>query len=319
MAGGHLRATAFGTTSEHLAAAFLSAFAFTTRVRREEDLGHDFHCVLHDHGGSDATVPRASGVLSAGPPFNVQVKSDRKPVTYEEPHARKWIGTQHSPFFVVVVSRKGLRFDIHSAWNLQNAIQNYGYGGDTDYITKIELTFPKQNETWPGFQHSPIKHPRMNKGVLSVPLGPPIVSTTMTAVTEPEEAQRVAAVLKDWIGFDQANIVRQATRMHWVYGPDNWQTDARLDESIPAFLSFYVNPNNLYADPDDPHRPTIGENLVWSALAMKQAIDQHLIQFPGAPVPGINSDLTSAISTILSNGGDLVRHGRYLIESQSSS
>src|SRR5689334_221159 len=106
MVGAQLRSTAFGTTSEHLAAAFLSAFAFTTRVRREDDLGHDFHCVLHEHSLQGANAMRASGVLSSGPPFNVQVKSERGPISYKEPHERKWIGTQRSPFFVIIVNRR---------------------------------------------------------------------------------------------------------------------------------------------------------------------------------------------------------------------
>jgi hypothetical protein len=96
MSGAQLAATAFGTTSEHLAEAVLSAIAFTTRVRRENDVGHDFHCVLH----LPLNVPAESGngtvtMRTAGPPFNVQVKSgnDRKPIVYEKEHAREWIGT----------------------------------------------------------------------------------------------------------------------------------------------------------------------------------------------------------------------------------
>jgi hypothetical protein len=324
MVGGQLRTTAFGTTSEHLAEAFLSAFAFTTRVRREEDLGHDFHCVLHEHGGdtpapdrgedSDAPAPSSSGVLSAGPPFNVQVKSDRKPISYEKPHARKWIGTQQSPFFVIVVSRRGLTFDVHSAWNLQNAIQNYGYGSDTDNIVKIEFTFPQRNQKWSGFSQNPIRDPLANNRVLSIPLGPPIVTTTMKEVMEPEKAKNVAAVLRDWIEFDRANIFRQATRMHWVYGPDIWESGVRLDARARVVLRFFVNPNNLDPDPKDPHRPTIGENLVWSAWAMKQTIEQHLVQRPGEPIKGVNLELMSAISSVLSNGSGLVRYGRDLVE-----
>jgi hypothetical protein len=311
MAGGQMRNTAFGTTSEHLAEAFLSAFAFTTRVSRENDLGHDLHCVLHEHSDAlgdpddaeEGGTARASGVLSAGPPFNVQVKSDRRAISYEKPHARKWIGTQQSPFFVCVVSRKELTFDFHSTWNLNNAIQMYGYGWDTDHVTRIDLIIPQPNDDWPGI--ADIKDPRRNNGVLAVPLGPAILSAKMTDVMVPDTAKKLASVLGDWIALERANIVRQATRMHWVYGPDHWHQNARLDGNTPMTGEFFYNPENLEPDPEDPHRPTVGQNMVRSVFALLYAIERHRRQQGGLPL-GITPELEATLRSVLDNARHMV-------------
>lgn len=306
MAGGQLRSTAFGTTSEHLAEAFLSAFAFTTPVRRENDLGHDFHCVLHEHGDAlgdrrdaeEGGGVRASGVLSAGPPFNIQVKSDRKAISYERPHARKWIGTQQSPFFICVVDRAALKFDLYSTWNLSNAILMYGYGWDTDHVRRIDLVIPKLADAWSGF--AAIEDPRAAGGVLSVPLGPPILSATMAEVMVADNAKRFAGVLGDWIALERANIVRQAMRMHWTYGPDHWRQGARLDQDTPMTGQFFFHPQNLEPDPDDPHRPTIGQNMVRSVVALLVGVDRHRRERGGLP-PGVTPALEAALHHVLHN------------------
>ena len=49
----------------------LNTIAFTTRVPRPEDIGHDFVCALSE---------LQDGFYWAGPSFTVQVKSDRKPL-----------------------------------------------------------------------------------------------------------------------------------------------------------------------------------------------------------------------------------------------
>src|SRR5690606_30128653 len=131
MSGGQLAATAFGTTSEHLAEAVLSAIAFTTRIERQNDIGHDFHCILHVPLSVQNEKGGAVSMLTAGPPFNVQVKSadDRKRIRYVKEHARRWIATQqYTAFFICIVDRSVPAFKFYSTWNLHNAIQNYGYG-----------------------------------------------------------------------------------------------------------------------------------------------------------------------------------------------
>ena len=68
MPGARLRNFRFGDNAELLAEFALNTFAFTTRVPRQEDVGHDLFCSLTERDGN---------LLRAGPFFTVQIKSDR--------------------------------------------------------------------------------------------------------------------------------------------------------------------------------------------------------------------------------------------------
>ncbi len=59
-----------GDRTELLAEFCLNTMAFTTRVPRQEDIGHDFFCVLSEI---------KQDMLWAGPSFTVKVKSNQIP------------------------------------------------------------------------------------------------------------------------------------------------------------------------------------------------------------------------------------------------
>ena len=307
MSGGHLAAPYSGVVNENLAMTFLSKIAFATKVQREGDVGHDYHCVLHVR----LDVPAKSGngmvaMLTAGPPFNVQVKSDRKALRYEGPHEREWIGSQQSPFFVCVVDETTLTFEFFSTWNLHNAIQAHGYGKPGHArVDVVELTMPKSDADWPGVSKTGIEPPcEGNSYLLSVPLGRPILKVTLPEVMA--DSARFSLVLRQWIDFERANIVRQAMRMHWVYGPDSWQANDVLDAATPVCGGFYVNPRNLYHEFDEPHRSTITENLMRNAVALFVAVSEHRKQLPGDALPGVTPELEAAVDELLSSGDHLL-------------
>lgn len=309
MTGGQLAATYGGVVNENLAMTFLSKIAFTTKVQRQDDLGHDYHCVLH----VPIVAPAKSGtgtvaLLTAGPPFNVQAKSDRDSLRYEQSHEREWIGTQQSPFFVCVVDEGSLTVEFFSTWNLHNAIQAHGYGKPGDArVDVVELTMPKPgaDAEWPGFTRAGIEPPDDGNGfLLSVPLGPPILSATLPEVIADPDAFR--AVLRQWIDFERANIVRQAMRMHWVYGPDAWRTNQPFSSSTPVCGGFYVNPRNLYREADHLYRETLPENLLRNAVAVFAAVSEHRKQLPGVALPGVTAELEAAVDELLMKGDHLL-------------
>ena len=71
MSGGRSRPFRLGDRSELLVEQLLAAFAFTTPVPRQEDVGVDFFCSLTHQEGQ---------FLKAGPFFAVQAKSRQIPL-----------------------------------------------------------------------------------------------------------------------------------------------------------------------------------------------------------------------------------------------
>ena len=82
-----------GDRTELLLEFCLNTVAFTTRVPRQEDIGHDFFCVLSEI---------RDNLIWAGPSFTVQVKSDSAPLVFEKPHEVAWVKDLENPFFLAV-------------------------------------------------------------------------------------------------------------------------------------------------------------------------------------------------------------------------
>ena len=64
-----------GDNAELLSEFVISRLAFTSKVPRTEDVGHDFLCSLAE---------RAENMLKAGPFFTVQAKSNREPIVFQK-------------------------------------------------------------------------------------------------------------------------------------------------------------------------------------------------------------------------------------------
>jgi hypothetical protein len=117
MPGGRLRTFRLGDRSELLVQHLLAGIAFTTPVPRQEDIGLDFLCSLITGYGR-------TNLLTAGPFFSVQAKSDTKALEYKEPHQIEWIRNQENPLLLCVADREAGAMDVYSTWNLLCAVMN---------------------------------------------------------------------------------------------------------------------------------------------------------------------------------------------------
>jgi hypothetical protein len=101
-AGARLQTFRLGDRAELLVEHLLSAFAFTTRVPRQEDVGIDFFCSL---------ISKQEHLLKAGPFFAVQAKSSTDPIVYQKEHEIDWIISQENPLLLCVANRAALAMD----------------------------------------------------------------------------------------------------------------------------------------------------------------------------------------------------------------
>ena len=106
-----LRSFRYGDTDERMAEAMLSLLAFTTNVRREDDVCHDLVCVL---------IQRDGHHLLAGSSFTVQTKTytQRDKFIYDSPSETQWLETLQTPFSIGLTYRNELRLDLFSTWNV---------------------------------------------------------------------------------------------------------------------------------------------------------------------------------------------------------
>lgn len=223
MPGGRLRSYRLGDRTELLAEFVLSTIAFTTRVPRQEDIGHDFLCALSE---------LRNGFYWAGPSFTVQVKSDNKPLEFDKPHEIAWIKEQENPFFLAVGNRKALKLDIYSTWNRLN-----GFLAKAAEKIIFELSPP------PPGQKSVLTEGDGSKQVIY--LGKPIVSVSIQEMMDEAHATTVREKLREWILLDRENIVNRHAEIHWTVGPEKWETNELITENTPRMMSIFWNAKNL--------------------------------------------------------------------------
>jgi hypothetical protein len=229
--GARLESFRRGDSAERLAEFILGSFAFTAAVPRQEDVGHDFHCVLTIRDSE-------TRMLRAGPFFSVQVKSTPGPVRYAKSHEVDWIVDQENPFFLCVADRENLRCDVYSTWNRLNAFTHHGR-----LVTEL-------------LPDEPLVQPTLgNDQVLRIPLGPPVVSLTAQESVG-DAAGRIGVVMRDWIELDRRNIVNNHAGMHWIQGPTTWVTNKR--PGADQWPWFYWNSKNLQACIDNFGRSAVG-------------------------------------------------------------
>lgn len=222
MPGARLRTYRLGDRSELLVEHLLSAFAFTTRVPRQEDIGFDFFCSL---------ISRQEHLLKAGPFFAVQAKSSPAPVIYEKEHEIGWITAQENPLLLCVAARDALAMDIYSTWNVL-------CGPLAKKPRRIVLLPGVSRDTWPGVEHK-------TGDEQEIRLGLPIIRVTDSEVFDDAKVDRIAAVVSEWVALDRANIVNRQTGMYWVVGPLSYETGRSPYASGQAGVAFYWNPANL--------------------------------------------------------------------------
>jgi len=240
----------FGASAERLAEFMVGTFAFTTPVPYQVDIGHDFHCVMHRPSANKR-------MLSAGPAFSVQVKSNPQPVTYDVGDAAVWLSDQESPLFLCVVDRQKLTCEIYSTWNVHNAHLLHG----------PLRTILETNGTIEEFEL-----PSLVGDTLHVPLGPPVLRLTPDDVVDKDRAIGWAAILEPWILLDREIIVNRRAGMFWVEGPSHWTTNEPLpprEAGQPWIGKFYYHPQNLKRCVD---------NMLRSSIAVRALIDTYQAQ-----------------------------------------
>jgi len=231
----------------------LNTIAFTTRVPRQEDIGHDFVCALSE---------LQNGFYCAGPSFTVQVKSDNKPFEFDKPHEIAWIKEQENPFFLAVGNREALKLDIYSTWNRLNGF----LAKRADKII-FELSPP------PPGQKAVSTEEDGSKQVIY--LGKPVVSASIQEMMDDAHATTVRDKLRRWILLDRENIVNSHAGMHWTVGPEKWETNELITEATPMMMSIFWNAKNL---------PKCEENFGRAAtelrLTLRQALGEPAEQLP---------------------------------------
>lgn len=245
MPGARARGFRFGDSAELLAEFILGSMAFTTRVPRQEDVGHDLLCVLAERTGN---------LLTAGPFFTVQVKNKREEIVYDKEYEVTWIKNQENPFFVCVVDRENLTVELYSTWNMWNGFLFKKAnrivlvpGGPDDEYQKVWTCEDRTKQV--------------------VPLGRPILRISAKDVMNEEQVQSFGAILREWVEMDRENIVNRLAGMYWVVGPIHYETNRPLTETPGWSVAFYWNVKNL---------PMCLRNFGRSATALRLVVRKAL-------------------------------------------
>jgi len=223
MPGGRPYGFRLGDNAELLAEFIISRLAFTTKVPRTEDVGHDLLCSLAEKSGK---------LFKAGPFFTVQVKKVKEQIIYEKPHEIEWIMTQENPFIICISNLDSLSIELFSTWNMLNG---FLYAS----AEKIILI--------PGNDPDSCKPPEIedDKSEQRISLGKPILKITANEIVNDEKVSEYAAILKHWIEIDRENIVNKNAGMYWVIGPEEYETNKSINNQNAYRIAFYWNPNNL--------------------------------------------------------------------------
>lgn len=244
MPGARYQPFRLGDRSELLAEHLLSAFAFTTRVPRQEDIGFDFFCSL---------IKRDEQLLKAGPFFAVQAKSSTTPLIYTKDHEIDWITSQENPLLICVVDRAAMAMDVYSTWNVM-------CGPLASKPTQITLLPGVKRNAWPGIEHNADSSQEIR-------LGNPIIRVTAEDIYDDNRVDQIATVISEWVALDRTNIVNRHAGMYWVTGPLDYETGKSPYASGQMGTAFYWNLANI---------PKCAQNLGRAIAALAAIIQDQM-------------------------------------------
>ncbi len=212
-----------GDNAELLSEFVISRLAFTSRVPRTEDVGHDFLCSLAE---------REKNMFKAGPFFTVQAKSNKDPISFQKEYEIAWIKSQENPFFVCVANRSSLSVEFYTTWNLLVGILHKS-------AQKIVLI--------PGSESDTYKAPETESDLSEqrIYLGKPILNISAKDLVNDKNVNRYATILRQWIEIDRENIVNRYAGIYWIVGPKEYETNAPVPEPFHPVVAFMWNPKNL--------------------------------------------------------------------------
>lgn len=248
MPGARYRDFRFGDSAELLAEYILGSMAFTTRVPRQEDVGHDFFCVLAEPDGE---------LLMAGPFFTVQTKKGAGTITYQKEYEVKWIKQQENPLFICQTNTDSLSIDLYSTWNMHT-------GFLAKDARKIILSPGGPEDNYEEVQTSEDNSQQI------IPLGKPILHITAADTMREGQTRTFAHILREWVLMDRQNIANKHAGMHWVIGPTSWETNKPLLTPREWLTAFFWNAQNLSLC-----RTNFGRCATALRLTLRRAYDQE--------------------------------------------
>lgn len=237
-----------GDNAELLAEFVLSRLAFTARVPRTEDVGHDFLCSLAE---------REANLFKAGPFFTVQVKNKKNPIIYEKDYEINWIKSQENPFFICVANRSSLSVEFYSTWTLLIGILHKS-------AQKIVLIPGSENDTY----RAP--ETESDQTEQRIYLGRPILNISAEEIFSDENVNKYAAILRQWIEIDRENIINRYAGMYWIVGPKTYETNVPVPDPFETLVAFMWNAKNL-----EKCKINFGRSATALRLVIRRALGQE--------------------------------------------
>lgn len=220
-----LKSFRLGDRTEILAEMFLNTLAFTTKVPRQEDIGHDFICFLS---------PQKGDYFYAKEAFTVQVKSDKRKIVYRGKGKLQWLRNLENPFYFLIGYKKQLRVEIFSTYRI---LEEMLMKGEAENLT---IYFDSKHEgkyyayTVPDTPGIDEKYDQF------VHLGEPIIQVSLEELMKDESHKKYLTILKQWVRNDRANIIGDKSGLYWINIPKEY----KKNES-PSFdkTKYYLGSN----------------------------------------------------------------------------
>jgi hypothetical protein len=237
-----------GDNAELLSEFVISRLAFTSKVPRTEDVGHDFLCSVAERDGN---------MLKAGPFFTVQTKNKNDPITFQKRHELEWIQTQENPFFVCVANLETLSVEFYTTWTMLIGILHQS-------AHKIVLIPGSKGDIY----RAPETEPDLSEQ--RIYLGKPILDISAKEIINDDTVSRYASILKQWIAIDRQNIVNRYAGMYWIVGPKEYETNSPVPEPFQSEGVFLFNPNNL-----EKCKANFGRSATALRVVIRQALGKE--------------------------------------------
>jgi len=212
-----------GDNAERLCEFVISSLAFTSKVPRTEDVGHDFLCSLAEREGN---------MFKAGPLFTVQAKNKRERIIFGKEYELKWITSQENPFFLCIANLSSLSVEFYTTWSL---------------LIGIVHKSAKRIVLIPGSESDLYKAPETEEDLSEqrICLGKPILNISAKELADDEAVSKYATILRQWIDIDRENIINRYAGMYWIIGPTEYETNKPVPEQSKPIIVYLWSANNL--------------------------------------------------------------------------
>lgn len=195
------RSFRLGDRTELLAEMCLNTLAFTTKVPRQEDVGHDFICFL-SHLEDD--------LFYAGKTFTVQVKSNKRKIVYKTAKHAEWLRSLENPYYILVGNKKKMQFELFSTWRVLEEVLM------KQKASKITLYLKERGDG----QHPAFTEPKHPGGgddyEQHVYLGKQIISISAESLMDEENTKSCRELLSKWVSHDKKNITSSDSGICWI-------------------------------------------------------------------------------------------------------